>query len=160
MNEAERYLCEHTQPDWSQPHAETPNRSVPEPPSVEPTGRQVAVSCGEAWTRFWKRGFDGRSSRSEYWWMFATLYLPSGLLYGYAESAGWLIVWLLCLLCFLVLFVRGLALAVRRLHDFNFSGWWFLVIFLPFIGPLLFLVMMLVPSAPKPNRFGPVPNVR
>ncbi len=172
MNEAERYLREHSQTHTDWPHASTAisGRKVPEPPDVEPTGQQVVVSCGTAWKQFWTRwSFKGRSSRSEYWWMFFTLHFPVNFLNGFAEGAAeysgssgvvWAGLALLCLIIGVVALVPSVSIAVRRLHDSNRSAWWLLINFVPFVGFLIFLVMLLLPSEPKPNRFGPVPNVR
>lgn len=49
------------------------------------------------------------------------------------------------------------ALNVRRLHDFGASGWWLLVLLLPF-GVLIHLVLLFVPGEAAENRFGPSPD--
>lgn len=46
------------------------------------------------------------------------------------------------------------TVTVRRLHDVDKSGWWFLFTFLPF-GGLVVLLLACVKSTPGPNRFGP-----
>ena len=69
--------------------------------------------------------FKGRASRSEYWWymLFASLISLLGAviastLYGDpSELTLFDIVWLL-------IFLPGLAVGIRRLHDVNKSGWW------------------------------------
>jgi len=69
--------------------------------------------------------FKGRASRSEYWWylLFASLIALLGAviantLYGDpSELTLFDIVWLL-------IFLPGLAVGIRRLHDVNKSGWW------------------------------------
>jgi uncharacterized membrane protein YhaH (DUF805 family) len=74
---------------------------------------------------------------------------------------------LIVLLYFLVILVPSIAVTVRRLHDRNMSGWWYLGFFvgglLPYVG-LLFsialLVLMLLPGTPGPNRFGDDPKGR
>jgi uncharacterized membrane protein YhaH (DUF805 family) len=49
-----------------------------------------------------------------------------------------------------------IAVSVKRQHDFDFSGWWALIHFIPAIGSLvLLLVDGAVPGTPGPNRFGP-----
>ncbi len=62
----------------------------------------------------------------------------------------------------------GLTLVVRRLHDLNLSGWWYVgwIIFLSLltgmVGPLgsqtlnliMIFVLLLTPGTPGPNRFG------
>lgn len=44
-------------------------------------------------------------------------------------------------------------LAVRRLHDANFSGWWLWLLLLPYAGWLIVIVLLLLPSSEFPNRF-------
>ena len=43
---------------------------------------------------------------------------------------------------------------MRRLHDSDKSGWWYLLAFVPF-GGLVVLVFTLLPGTPGPNRYGP-----
>ena len=50
-----------------------------------------------------------------------------------------------------------IAVSAKRLHDFNFSGWWLLVN-LTGIGLLVMLVVGLMPGTRGPNRFGVDPR--
>ena len=52
----------------------------------------------------------------------------------------------------LLVLIPGLALAVRRMHDQNRSGWWILV---PLVGMIM---IMFIGGTPGPNRFGPDPK--
>ena len=52
----------------------------------------------------------------------------------------------------------SIAVTVRRLHDTDRSGWWYLLVFLPVIGGLVILVFMLLDGTPGSNRFGPSPK--
>ncbi|MEM7702242.1 MAG: DUF805 domain-containing protein [Pseudomonadota bacterium] len=61
--------------------------------------------------------------------------------------------------------IPNIAVTVRRLHDRNMSGWWYLGFIvggmLPFVGflsSLAFLVIMFLPGNDGPNRFGPDPK--
>jgi uncharacterized membrane protein YhaH (DUF805 family) len=48
-----------------------------------------------------------------------------------------------------------IAVSVKRQHDFNFSGWWALIHFVPAVGSLLLLLVDgAVPGTHGPNRFG------
>ncbi len=58
----------------------------------------------------------------------------------------------------LAVLLPGLGVSVRRLHDSNRSGWWFLLVFIPIIGGLALLVFMFLGSTPGDNRFGPNPK--
>jgi uncharacterized membrane protein YhaH (DUF805 family) len=52
-----------------------------------------------------------------------------------------------------------MAVSVKRQHDFNFSGWWALIHFVPGIGSLfLIAVDGSVPGTPGLNRFGVDPR--
>lgn len=68
-------------------------------------------------------------------------------------------------LWFLFAIIPGIAVAVRRLHDRDMSGWWYLGVIVASIIPLInivasigFLVLMFLPGTNGPNRFGPDPK--
>lgn len=103
--------------------------------------------------------FDGRASRSEYWWFALgsavigfVLYIP--LIIGAAADAPALTLVGLLLLgaFFLATIVPSIAVAVRRLHDGNFSGWLYLIALIP-CGSIVLLVLMCLPSKPEGARF-------
>jgi uncharacterized membrane protein YhaH (DUF805 family) len=62
--------------------------------------------------------------------------------------------WATCTLVFLMPYV---AVAVRRLHDTNRSGWWLLLVFVP-LGNIVLLIWFCAPGTSGPNRFGPRPD--
>ena len=52
-----------------------------------------------------------------------------------------------------------IAVSVKRQHDFNFSGWWALIHFVPAVGSLLLLAADgSVPGTHGANRFGVDPR--
>jgi len=55
--------------------------------------------------------------------------------------------WFLSGLFSLAVFLPGLAIAVRRLHDTNKTGLWLLVGFIPLIGWLIVLYFLVQPSS-------------
>jgi uncharacterized membrane protein YhaH (DUF805 family) len=62
-------------------------------------------------------------------------------------------------------FIPSIAVVVRRLHDRNMSGWWYLGVilasFIPVVGGLAGIAMFVLfclPGTPGPNRFGPDPK--
>jgi uncharacterized membrane protein YhaH (DUF805 family) len=59
----------------------------------------------------------------------------------------------------LLVFIPGLAIGIRRLHDTNKSGWWTLILFIPIIGAIVYFVFMCTGSDRGDNRFGASPNV-
>ena len=52
----------------------------------------------------------------------------------------------------------GLAAMVRRLHDTGRSGWWYWISLVPLIGPIWLLILLILPSDPTRNDYGPPPG--
>jgi uncharacterized membrane protein YhaH (DUF805 family) len=84
----------------------------------------------------------------------------SGLLSIVFGGAG-----LLFLLWWLATIIPTVAVTVRRLHDRDMSGWWYLgmivlslIPLVGFIASIAFLVIMFLPGTPGPNRFGEDPK--
>jgi uncharacterized membrane protein YhaH (DUF805 family) len=122
----------------------------------------------------YRRYFDfaGRSRRMEYWMFVLFQLLVSaviGALFGSPEyvrqglyasftnslsTAGGLIENIFGL----VSFIPGLAVAVRRLHDQDRTGWLLLLVLIPLFGWFAVLVLMCLDGTPGPNRFGPDPK--
>jgi uncharacterized membrane protein YhaH (DUF805 family) len=50
--------------------------------------------------------------------------------------------------------LNTLRLKIRRLHDFNVSGWWLLLIFIPFFGVLWDVALFIIPGSQGDNRYG------
>lgn len=114
--------------------------------------------------------FKGRATRSEYWIFFflnvifflattVVLVFVMNLKAGikgssYGDTGGSLLVFGIVVLVALLLAVPSIAVAVRRLHDANFSGWWWLINLIPQIGGIVFIVFMCLPSVNEGNRFG------
>jgi uncharacterized membrane protein YhaH (DUF805 family) len=131
------------------------------------------ATFGQAVSRFFKKyaTFTGRASRSEFWWWFLvntivglvlyvlTLVLGSsgatfdantgmstpgpGIVVGIVLSSIW----------FLATIVPWLALVWRRFHDTNRSGAFYFLSFIPFVGGIIVLVMLALPSDPAGARF-------
>ena len=104
--------------------------------------------------------FSGRAIRSEYWYWTLFVFVLVGVL-GIIDE------WLnpgLSMGAFsifnglvsLALFLPGLAVSVRRLHDIDRTGWWLLLSF-TVIGIVLLIVWACQPGTSGPNRFGPDP---
>lgn len=64
-------------------------------------------------------------------------------------------IWMLFLL---VQLIPTLAVSVRRLHDTNRSGWWYLLVLIPIIGGLILLIFFCTDGTPGDNRYGPSPK--
>jgi uncharacterized membrane protein YhaH (DUF805 family) len=57
----------------------------------------------------------------------------------------------------LALLLPGLAVAIRRLHDTDRSGWWVLLFLIPLVGAIILIIWYCQRGTPGPNRFGPDP---
>ena len=128
------------------------------------------VSFIEAIKLYFKNyaNFSGRSSRSEYWWVylaeqivFMPLYMFSNVLQVLIENdqnAGvailGVIVGLISAVLGLALLIPGLSLGCRRLHDIGKSGWWQLLAFIPCIGGIILLIWTIKESDPGENEYG------
>lgn len=115
--------------------------------------------------------FSGRSRRREYWLFFlfvivgeiVTMMVDSALGLGGTTTSssefgpgtasasfsatGGLLTWLFLLL----MIVPGIAVAVRRVHDQDKSGWFVLI-------PIYNIILMFLEGTRGPNRFGPDPK--
>jgi uncharacterized membrane protein YhaH (DUF805 family) len=110
--------------------------------------------------------YQGRASRSAYWWfvLFELIAMIGvGIVGGIAGAASGsggagaavsVLVGIVLIAAVVVLFLVSLPLYVRRLHDINMSGFWLLVGLVPFFGGIALLVFSLLPGTPGPNRFG------
>ena len=92
--------------------------------------------------------FEGRASRSEYWWFYLFTVLAGLAADMIGNTVG--------NLATLVFFLPGLAIAVRRLHDVGRSGWWVLILF-TVIGIPVFLYWMVKDSDKGKNAYGEGP---
>jgi uncharacterized membrane protein YhaH (DUF805 family) len=105
-------------------------------------------------------GFDGRASRSEYWfWILFTVVVSSitGIIDGYLFGWEWEDPAWIGNILGLIFFLPGLAVIVRRLHDVGRSGWWFLLAF-TIIGIIPLIIWMIMEGQDHPNEYGEVPT--
>lgn len=120
-----------------------------------------------------KRYFDfsGRSRRKEYWMFFLlylVLYIIAGILDvqmgfatttsasefgdGTASASFNMQGGMLTMIVALAFLIPNIAVAVRRMHDNDKSGWWILV-------PIYNIIVIWFMEGTKgPNRFGPDPK--
>jgi uncharacterized membrane protein YhaH (DUF805 family) len=111
------------------------------------------VGFGEAISQAFKNilTFNGRASRSAYWW-FALFLFIIGIVLGIvsAVSGSRAIQYVVDA----VIFVVSVALQVRRLHDTDRSGFWWFIAIIPIVGSIVLLVFNCLPGTRGPNRFG------
>ena len=98
--------------------------------------------------------FSGRARRSEYWW-YALFSVGVNLIAAIVDNVAGNSIF--AIVAGLALFLPGLAVSIRRLHDTNRSGWWYLLIFVPF-GAIALIVFYCQDSAPVANAYGPSPK--
>ncbi|CEL90843.1 DUF805 domain-containing protein [Streptococcus sanguinis] len=102
--------------------------------------------------------FSGRSTRSDYWWIYLTNFFLGVFLYVATYSTlisnpnsieavktansltYFSIFW------FLVFFLPGLALTIRRLRDAGFHWALIFVALIPWVGSIALLVLLAFPS--------------
>ena len=101
--------------------------------------------------------FAGRSTRSDYWWVWLgnmILLVPFYSVYFKAlasprnEAALMALggIAIIYMIFGIALFLPGLALTVRRLRDAGFHWALIFIIFIPMVGPLAFLVLLAMPT--------------
>ena len=118
--------------------------------------------------------FDGRATRSEFWWfyLFAVLvgfvgYVPILILTLIGASANegaisgiftilTVIFWIVWLIVVIALYIPLLAVGSRRLHDRGQSGWLQLLYLVP-CGSIVLIVFFVMEGTPGDNAYGPKP---
>ena len=143
------------------------------PPLTPDIAPLPGASFGEAVKRFFQRyaQFRGYASRSEFWWvalfngliglgLYLLLFMVIGLGaaadsssddVGTGTGIGMIVVMLLYFAYAIAIFIPGLAITVRRLHDTGKSGLWLLIAFVPG-GSIVLLVFFCLESRPDLYR--------
>ena len=110
--------------------------------------------------------FRGRASRSEFWWAWSlniVVFFVAGIGVEMANSlagptvprpttAG-TVIGLVFLVYALAVLVPSIAVLVRRLHDANLSGWWWLLTLIPFAGQVIAVIFGILPKQGYGKRF-------
>jgi uncharacterized membrane protein YhaH (DUF805 family) len=128
--------------------------------------------------------FHGRARRIEFW-AFSALFVIATLIANYIDAldgerkpvAGRFGV--IELTVSLLLLLPFLSVGARRLHDSGRSGWWMLLLYIPYLGWIAaehnrpmelvslggvavgfvaLVILMALPGNPMENRFGPDPR--
>lgn len=116
----------------------------------------------EAYKKFWKGyvDFEGRSTRSDYWFVylvnvlitFAYFLLQAvfGGLVAVTESSFLAVISLILLLIFFAYGIAaclpGIAVTVRRLRDAGYNWPYIFISLIPFVGPIIFIVLLCKPT--------------
>lgn len=110
--------------------------------------------------------FSGRASRSEFWYynlinigITFVLMVPfyAMIFSNSADSSLFYVLFGIYIIYALATVLPNLAVSVRRLHDAGYSGWFYLLALIPYIGGIILLVFMVLPSQQGWNKWGPNP---
>lgn len=101
--------------------------------------------------------FKGRSARSEFWWVVLALFIINMLIGIVTALIGETLGGILSLVFTLGIIIPYIALAVRRFHDLDKSGWWFLTLLIPLVNLIVVLVFFTRKGTDGPNQYGPDP---
>jgi uncharacterized membrane protein YhaH (DUF805 family) len=98
--------------------------------------------------------FAGRAIRSEYWYWVLFVILSEVVTSIIDAVIG---IQLTTTIFGLAVILPGIAIAIRRLHDTDRSGWWVLLVFIPLVGAIVLIVWYCSRGTEGSNRFGPDP---
>lgn len=100
--------------------------------------------------------FSGRARRSEFWFFALFNYVVGGVL---GVLGRYLTLFsILSSLYALAVFIPGLAVVWRRLHDIGKGGGWYFIFLVPLVGWILLLIWLCRDSQPGDNAYGPNPK--
>jgi uncharacterized membrane protein YhaH (DUF805 family) len=107
--------------------------------------------------------FYGRARRKEYWMftLFNCMFFIVAMVLDnvLGLTIGNLPYGALYFLYAIFIFIPGLAVTVRRLHDIGKSGWMLLISLLPIVGAIWLLVLLLTNSQHEENEYGESPKL-
>ena len=106
--------------------------------------------------------FNGRARRSEYWYYTLATILISvilrileyvcGLTFGIGELG------ILRGVYSLAVFIPGLAVMIRRLHDVGKSGWFLFILIIPLVGVIWLFIVLCTEGDDGTNEYGSDPK--
>ena len=117
--------------------------------------------------------FSGRAGRREYWrfslvqigiafalamWLAAALPNEPGDNIRWRDLGAAGLPFYVMMLYALATIVSTCAVTVRRLHDCDYSGWWLLLGFIPYIGEAALFALLCFKGTAGDNRFGAAPD--
>tara|TARA_B100000965_G_C18901038_1_gene460303 strand:- start:16 stop:414 length:399 start_codon:yes stop_codon:yes gene_type:complete len=116
--------------------------------------------------------FKSRSSRSEFWYfyLFTTILGFIGIQIDRLFSLEILGLQLTqninevailgpsYIFLYFLFFIPSLSLYIRRLHDIDRSGWWLLIIIIPFVGIITLIFFWCLKGNQYRNAYGDVSN--
>ncbi len=141
-------------PAWTAPQAAFAGAGA-EPPITE---AWYGADLKQAVSRFVQKyaHFKGYASRGEYWWASLALVVVN-MVFGFlirlsGDSAFSTILSILSGLWGLAIVVPVLAMTWRRLHDAGYPGPFFFLVFIPFVGWIILLILLVMPTSINARR--------
>ena len=116
--------------------------------------------------------FKGRARRKEYWMytliftvllitlmtiMFSVLSFSDET--GIETGPGVYLTVILVIVFLFAHFIPTIALTVRRLHDTGKSGWWYLIVLVPYLGNFVIFIFTLIDGDRGDNKYGSNPKI-
>ena len=116
--------------------------------------------------------FKGRARRKEYWMytliftvllialmtiMFSVLSFSDET--GIETGPGVYLTVSLVIVFLFAHFIPTIALTVRRLHDTGKSGWWYLIVLVPYLGNFVIFIFTLIDGDRGDNKYGSNPKI-
>jgi uncharacterized membrane protein YhaH (DUF805 family) len=99
--------------------------------------------------------FSGRAKRSEFWYfklfiILGTLLsiLLDAFIFGKDDP-----IFITTILFMIIVTLPGISVSVRRLHDIDRTGWWYLLLSVPFLGIIILIIFWCQPSTHGMNRY-------
>jgi len=97
--------------------------------------------------------YDGRVDRITYWISQVVFYVLLFVFLLFMPDSG--NDFNLSLLLLIIPFWFSFVITIKRLHDIDCSGWWVLINFIPYLGPIImFIVLGFISGTDGSNRFG------
>jgi len=105
--------------------------------------------------------FSGRAQRAEYWYFMLffiviifALAIIDNILGTFNNDID---MGLLSGIFLLSHLLPSIAVSIRRVHDINKTGWWYLINIVPLVGPIVFLIFTVLDSK-ESNQYGANPK--
>lgn len=136
------------------------NKVTPPPLANATATNNYAAEVNYGMFDWFKKGlrnyanFSGRARRKEYWCfvlvqigLIVIAMVLDSIIFGSETGLFYVVLGL-------GLFLPSVAVAIRRLHDTNRSGWWFLLSFIPLIGSLILVIFLASDTKLETNQWG------